>query len=171
MGDAPSPCPSPFGRAFLLSIEVFDFSSEMLRVSALFVLLCAASLPLGECRSESNPSFLLAAGVSAASEQCLAAAGSSVSLSSCAEAVAAGGGSDIWSFSNGQLVSAASTKCLTLLGGDATDGGHVGLVDCDGAAKTAGSQWEVWPRSPVRVFLFAFLLCALFGGRCLVVGS
>ena len=85
-----------------------SISSDMFRVAGMFVLLSTASLPVGECKSQSNPSFALAAGISAASEQCVVAAGSSVSLSSCAKAVASGDGSDIWSFSNGQLVSAAS---------------------------------------------------------------
>ena len=115
----------------------------MLRLFAFFVSFSIVSLPVGECRSTSNPAFSLAAGVSAASEQCVVAAGSLVSLSSCAKAVAAGDGNDIWSFSNGQLVSGSTSKCMTLLGGDATGGGHVGLADCDSAAKTAGSQWEV----------------------------
>ncbi len=121
---------------------VFGVARDMLRFASVFLLLSTASLPVVASKSEANPSFLLAAGISAASEQCVVAAGSSVSLSSCANAVAAGDGSDVWSFSNGQLVSAASSKCMTLLGGDASDGGRVGLQDCDTAVKGAGAQWE-----------------------------
>lgn len=115
----------------------------MFRVVVVFLLLAASSRSFVECKVEANPSFMIAAGVSAASEHCIVASGASVSLGSCAKAVAVGDGNDIWSFSNGQIVSTVSSKCLTLLGGDATDGGHVGLVDCDSATKSAGSQWEV----------------------------
>ena len=89
-------------------------SSGMFRVAAVYLLLSAFARPLVECRVGANPSFMIAAGVSAENEQCLVAAGPSVSLSSCAKAVASGDGSDIWSFSNGQLVSTASSKCFLL---------------------------------------------------------
>ena len=132
----------------------------MFRMVFAYLLLSAFARPFVEGKVDANPSFMLAAGVSAASEHCIVASGSSVSLSSCAKAVASGDGSDIWSFSNGQLVSTASSKCLTLLGGEATDGGRVGLVDCDSATKTAGSQWEESISVPSAAFFgIAFFLC------------
>lgn len=117
--------------------------SEMLALVAFLVSFSIVSLPVAECRTTSSPAFTLAAGVSAATEQCIVAAGAHVSLSNCAKAVAAGDGSDIWSFSDGQLVSAATSKCMVLLGGDITGGGRVGLAECDSVVKAAGSQWEV----------------------------
>ena len=114
-----------------------------------FAAFCAVSLRTSECRSQANPSFMLAAGISASAEQCVVSSGSSVSLSSCEAAVSAGDGADLCSFSNGQLVSVATSKCLALLGGDVTNGGKAGLVDCDAALKTAGSQWEECGARPV----------------------
>jgi len=106
---------------------------------------------VAECRSHANPPFMLAAGISSSTEQCLVSDGLSVALGSCANAVLAGDGGDLWSFANGQLVSAASSKCLSLRDGDATEGGSVSMLDCDVASKAAGSQWEVLGSGQLKV--------------------
>lgn len=89
--------------------------------------------PLVAAASKTNPSFMLAAGISSAEEMCIVSGGSSVILSSCKAAVAAGTGSEVWSFSNGKLVNAASARCMS------SESGKVGLSDCD----KSGAQWEV----------------------------
>lgn len=150
---------------FLVVARDFGSVVGMFRVVVVFLLLAASSRSFVECKVEANPSFMIAAGVSAASEHCIVASGASVSLGSCAKAVAVGDGNDIWSFSNGQIVSTVSSKCLTLLGGDATDGGHVGLVDCDSATKSAGSQWEERHDVLMHLWCFAFHVLVVAGNR------
>lgn len=102
----------------------------MMRCSLCFLISFS---PLVVAATKTNPSFMLAAGISSAEEMCVVSGGSSVILRSCRAAVTSGTGSEVWTFSNGKLVNAASARCMS------SEGGRVGLSDCD----KSGAQWEV----------------------------
>merc|ERR1719446_1735835 len=54
-----------------------------------------------------------------------------------------GGATQQWSFQNGQLVYASNTsKCVDLLGGDTTNGNHLGIWDC---YEGDSQQWDYDP--------------------------
>lgn len=90
--------------------------------------------------SGDNPSFMMVSGITSESEMCLTVAngnvdieGVDVVLESCAAAIAAGDGREIWQHTpNGQISNALGGKCI------GTDGDSVNLVACDG-----GSTWEM----------------------------
>jgi len=113
--------------------------------------LCTASNSsrslIGHASNAGAPAaFMIISGISAAEEFCLSVEngnigvdGAGMVLESCAGAVAAGDGRDLFSFqAGGQLLNVPGGKCAVLQSGDVTDGGKLVFGECDGA-----SQWEV----------------------------
>jgi len=94
----------------------------------------------------STPVFMLVAGVSSPEEMCLLESTGRIGLSSCAAAVAAGDGRELWSISDGgQLVNAASKKCASAAAGATM----LSVLDCRGASTwklLAGGQVQVGDR-------------------------
>ena len=89
--------------------------------------------------------FMLATATTALTgESCLVAQGKSLAAEPCLNAIAAGDGREIFEFnSQGQLIHIASSKCITLLNGDASMGGKLALETCSVAAEAndGRSSW------------------------------
>jgi len=104
----------------------------MLAAVAAFFAGCDAMLLHS---NTSTPVFMLVAGVSSPEEMCLSESTGRIGLSSCAAAVAAGDGRELWSISDGgQLVNVASRKCASAPAGATT----LSVSDCRGA-----STWKL----------------------------
>jgi len=109
-----------------------------MHVAHALVLLCVGRVDAKV--SGDNPSFMMVSGITSPAEMCLTVAngnveieGVDVVLESCAAAVAAGDGREIWQhLPNGQISNALGGKCI------GTDGDSVNLKACDG-----GSTWEL----------------------------
>ena len=107
-------------------------------VVALGLLCTPAGALVASTRSE-NPSFMMISGVSSSTEMCLSVENGEIGLETCASAIAAGDGRELWqNLPNGQIASVLGKKCMS--GGESGDG--VSLVSCDAAAGDVGSQWE-----------------------------
>jgi len=96
-----------------------------------------------------SPTFMMVSGISSSEEMCLTAAngdggtdGAGVVLESCAAAIAAGDGRELWQhLPNGEIASTVGKKCV-----GATDDDAVTLTACDGGAvwEAQGSgQWKL----------------------------
>jgi len=105
--------------------------------SAAFVLICVAGLTAAVAAD--SPSFMLVSGISSSEEMCVVvdsgnvdSEGADVVLESCAMAIAAGDGRDLWQrLPDGQISNVAGGRCV------GTSGDTVVLMACDG-----GSTWE-----------------------------
>merc|ERR1719203_1206798 len=99
----------------------------MMRFVCLFaVMLLGDAMSL---RSAGDSAFMLVSGVTSKTEMCLSVENSNIALDSCAAAIGAGDGRELWSLSSGSLSSLSSKSCLGV------SDGTVGLTSCDGASK------------------------------------
>jgi len=93
--------------------------------------------------NSSASSVMLVAGASSPDEMCLTEQAGQVRLDSCASAVAAGDGREIWTFlSGGQLMNVVSKRCA----GATVAGISLALSECTGA-----SPWKMLPNGQVQV--------------------
>jgi len=112
--------------------------SSRLAVIATFAFSCDAVLVH---TNASSSQFMLLAGVSSAEENCLSETTGYIGLDSCSKAVAIGEGREIWSLSSGgQLMNAASKKCVSAAGPS------LAMTDCG-----RGSVWKLLPNGQVQV--------------------
>jgi len=105
--------------------------------------------------AESSPSMLVSGTMSAGGELCVVMSAETLSLRSCIDAIAAGSGDEIFQLSDdGFLMSTMRPDaCVTLLDGDASGGGTLGVSSCrlalraeDGRAgfrMSAGGQLQL----------------------------
>ena len=117
----------------------------MFALLVVFSFFCDAAV----LKQQNPSSFMLISGATAAEESCVTALGTSIVLESCAAAVAALDGHDIWRLTAaGQLASVSESKCLGVPG-DLKVGADVKLLECDAAG--ANSKWELSGNGQVKL--------------------
>jgi len=117
----------------------------------IFLLACWCGIEVANAKTAANPPFMLVSGISAPEEMCVVVENGSVDvegaeilIESCAAAIAAGDGRELWQSSpNGQISNVVSGKCVGLLDNEVSNEGSVALMDCDGASA-AGDARSVW---------------------------
>jgi len=88
---------------------------------------------------EPGPMQLVSGITSAAGEQCLVAGATEVTLQTCLQAIAAGDGREVMQFDkDGQIVH--DGRCLTLIDGDTSGGGQLGMDICSHDAASSDGR-------------------------------
>eukprot|EP00917_Polyrhabdina_sp_WS-2016_P030997 GHVP01066042.1.p1 GENE.GHVP01066042.1~~GHVP01066042.1.p1 ORF type:complete len:349 (+),score=56.82 GHVP01066042.1:25-1071(+) len=130
-------------------------------------------IPIG---SDDGLVFIVA-GVSSGVEQCLQVDAGQMSkeeamvvIDDCHMALAAGDGREIWQWTDvDQLQAIASNppKCMTLLDGNVTKGGTIGLAECSVALESGDgrSLWEPQGNSQIRLHKEGSYCLSLEGGE------
>lgn len=111
-----------------------------------FVAVAACALGCDAIHLHSNASTsatMLVAGVSSPEEMCLLESAGRIGLESCAAAIAAGDGRELWSLlGGGQLMNVVSKRCAGASAGAIT----LSTSDCEGA-----STWKFLPNGQAQV--------------------
>jgi len=119
---------------------------ENMKSCGVFVAVAACALGCDAIHlhsSASTSATMLVAGVSSPEEMCLLESAGRIGLDSCAAAIAAGDGREIWSLlGGGQLMNTMSKRCAGASAGATT----LSTSDCEGA-----STWKFLPNGQAQV--------------------